>query len=208
MRLLKRLFVRESEPRSLVPRLPANDEILAEATRRAQKVAKSSRHLEPAFPALGADATLDLDTEEEQWCSRELSETGLSREDYPPEVWEQIVTTFGVSNGLQKAAESRLRGGDYTGALQSWVKWIHTWSPGLPGRPVDYVAKEDWLILIKIYIGLCRAEDAQRALFWAKAVGDAEERPRRISRDMWADRKANWERDLEEVRAGIDGLAG
>ena len=166
----------------------------------------ASRNLEQAFPDLDMSVPLELDTEESLWRARALAETGLSQKDYPEEVWQQIADVIGVTAGLQKAAKARLEDGDSSGALRSWVKWIYTYNPGLGGRTIDYVDKEDWLLLARIYIGLGCSSGAQKALAWAKTAGEMEERRKDIPRQFWNDMKARWKSEYEEVREEANSL--
>ena len=207
MRFWNNLLRRASRKDNIfVPRLSTPDEITKMAIKRARKMAKASRKLPPAFTALEEDTAVVLDAEEELCCARTLSETGLSQNDYPAQVWEQIVMTLGVNAGFMEAAKARLRYGDYSGALGSWVKWVYTWDPGLPGRPVDYIAKEDWLLLTRVYIGLRCSSGALKALTWAKIAGDIEERRKDLPRRLWAHTKAVWESEIEEVRKEVHRL--
>ena len=200
--LLRRSSIRES---LFLPRLPTHEEIATIAVKRARKMERASRNLELPFTPLDVGTAFYVDTSEQLWCDRALAESGLSQNDYSEEVWEQIVTVFGVNAGLQEAAKARLRDGDYSGALGSWVKWVCT-SRGLEGRPVDYVNKEDWLLLVRIYIGLRCSSGARKALAWAKIAGDVEERGKDIPRQVWAYNKAAWEREIEEVRREVNSL--
>ena len=201
MSFWNKLFRRSStREQNVVPRLSTEEEITSMAVKRARKMRTASRNLEPAFTALDMSVPLELDSEENSWRAMALAETGLSQNDYPEEVWQQIVDVIGVSNGLNKAAKARLENGDFPGALRTWVKWIYTSNPGLGGRTIDYVDKEDWLLLARIYIGLGCSSGAQRALAWAKTAGEVEERRKDIPRQFWNNMKARWEREYEEVR--------
>ena len=206
MRFWTNLLRRSSSRESIfVPRLPTNEEIVTMAVKRARKMERASRNLKLPFTPLDVGIAFYLDASEELWCDRALAETGLSQNDYSEETWEQIVSVFGVNAGLQEAAKARLRDGDYSGALGSWVKWVCT-SRGLEGRPVDYVNKEDWLLLARIYIGLRCSSGARKALAWAKTAGDVEEREKDIPRQVWAYNKAAWEREIEDVCQGVNSL--
>ena len=201
------LFRRSSRTEPIfVPRLSTSEEITTMAVKRARKMRTASRNLESAFTDLDMSVPLELDSEEELWRTRALAETGLSQDDYPEEVWQQIVNVIGVNAGLQKAAKARLEDGDYSGALRSWVKWIYTSNPGLGGRTIDYVDKEDWLLLARIYIGLRCSSGARKALAWAKTAGDVEERRKDIPRRFWNNMKARWDREYEEVQKEANSL--
>ena len=213
MSFFSNLFRRSSSREVVVPDiteilqpLPSNEEIMRISVKSARKMRRASRDLEPAFVPLETNDLTELDEKEQFWCEKALERSGLSESHYPKDVWEQIVDTFGINRGLNEAAKARLQEGDYSGALGSWVKWICTFNPGLQGRPIDHVSKEDWLILVRIYIGLCCSEGARKAMAWAKTSGDVEEYPKGTPKSVRAFMKAKWEGQIEEVGKEIDFL--
>ena len=180
---------------SIVSPLPSNDAIWSAVNESAKKLSKTAKNLEIPFTPL--TGRLTLNDKEQWWCEKELERSGLSENDYPENVWPKIVKTFGIQGGLCKAAEAGCHERDYTRALNSWLKWIAMFNEAFP---VEYVDKDQWLLLAKIYAGLRRTNDARKALAWAIAAADAEQTP--VGRTQWLDKhmKADWKRRLDEVK--------
>ena len=195
------------DPTEFLPRLPSNEAVLRSAVKSARKFQRATKNFELPFEPLVVLGPLVLDEKEKLWCARALEESGLSEDDYPKENWDLIVDAYGVTPGLYAAAEARLREGDHAGALGSWWKWSRRrGTMGLPGRPVDYIRKEEWLLVVMIYVGMGLSDSAHRALAWATAAADADQQPQGTSPSFATYAKLAWETRFDEVRKAVDSL--
>ena len=181
--------------------LPSNDSVLDAVDERARRLRETSKNLEVPFTLL--TEPFMLDDQEQRWSDRELKGSGLSENDYPEETWGKIVEAFGITNGLYKAAEVKCGQGDSTGALSSWLKWI---SIHRKLHSIEYVNKDEWLLLAKIYAGMRCSDGAQKALGWAKAARDAEEPidGQDPSLDQYV--KADWNRRFNDLLRETENL--
>lgn len=186
---------------SIIPTLPSANAMGSAIDESAKKLAETTKNLDVPFtPLTPLTGQRTLTDKERWWCERELEKSGLRKKDYPKNVWPTIVKAFGVQAGLYKAAESGCGEGDYTGALESWLKWISIFNETLP---IEYVDKFQWLLLVQIYTGLRRANDARKALAWATAAAHAEQIPE--GRSQWVDRQmqSDWGKRLDEVQQSL-----
>ena len=112
------------------------------------------------------------------------------------EAWGTIVEQFGIQNGLYKSSEAKSREGEYNDALSSWLKWV---TIHLKTLPVEYVDKNQWLLLARIYVGQRCSHGARNALAWARAAADAEQTPRGTGQELQKFMKEEWKKKYNEV---------
>ena len=186
------------DPSSIVPHLPSSDAIDQAVYESARQLSQISGNLEIPFTPL--TEPFELDNLEAWWSARELERSGLSENDYPPDAWEIIAEKFGVQDGLYAAAEVKQQQGDYVGALSSWVRWVSLHlRDNLSIATIEYVTKEQWLLLAKIYAGAKFFDGAQKSLAWAKAAADTEQTPEGKDQRTDEHMKADWKRQFDDV---------
>ena len=189
---------RQEVLRSIGKSIPSDDALVDEVRQRAWRMRTLRTDIGVPFTPL---EEFELDGMEQQCTQVELNGSGLSEDDFDQETWQVIVRNLYVTKGVHMAAEARFRDGDYTGALQSWIKWL-----SIQGRiaPIEEEDKKEWLLLAKIYAGIGRIEDAQKALAWAEAAKEADEPPDPTT--PWTNQyeEHDWNKQISEVLQQIE----
>ena len=187
-----------------VPPLSSNDATIKAADESARRLARITKGLDIPFTLL--TEPFALDDIETSWAESQLAASSLSLSDYPEDVQVKLMETFGVEPGLWKSAEAKFQWGDFTGALNSWAKafTVHLKGSGtVRFARIEYLDKERWLLLAKIYGGMNRIDGASKALTWAKAVADTEQPPADGDASVEERMRLDWRSRFNEVLEGI-----
>ena len=190
-----------------VPPLSSNDATIKAADESARRLARITKGLDIPFTLL--TEPFALDDIETSWAESQLAASSLSLSDYPEDVQVKLMETFGVEPGLWKAAEAKYQWGDFTGALTSWVKAVSMHlkrSATVRWARVEYLDKERWLLLAKIYGGMNRIDDASTALTWARSAADTEQAAAYMDPSVEEHLGSDWRNRFNDVLENVKKL--